>query len=583
MSGVSWSYMYVERVHNQHSGSCVLLRESFRVDGKVRKRTIANLTQWPAHVIDGLQRLLRGESVTGNLEESFETTSTRAHGHVAAVLGTLEKLDVPRILASRRTRERDLCLAMIVARIVDPRSKLATARGLGGETQLSTLGELLGVADATEDDLYAAMDWLRQRQDKIEQSLATRHLADGCVVLYDLSSTYFEGRKCPLAKLGHSRDGKRGKRQINFGLLCTADGCPVSVEVFEGNTGDPTTLKSQIARLRERFGLKRFIIVGDRGMITDARIREDLRGNDGLDWVTSLRTEQIRALATEGSIQQGLFDDRDLAEIQSPDYPGERLIACRNANLAEERARKRGELLDGTEAELAKIVAATQRARNRLAGKDQIGLRIGKVLGKYNVGKHFRLHITDSSFSFSRNEERIAAEAALDGIYVVRTSVPAETLTAEKAVSTYKSLSQVERAFRCVKSVDLKVRPVHHRAPERVRAHIFLCMLAYYAEWHMRSALAPLLFDDENKDEAEALRASAVAKAQRSPQARRKDATKRNASGEPVQSFQGLLKTLAGIAKNRIQPKLAGAHAFDKVTVPSAVQQRALDLLGVRV
>jgi hypothetical protein len=583
MSGVLWSYMYVERVHNQHSGSCVLLRESFRVDGKVRKRTVANLTQWPAHVIDGLQRLLRGESVSGNLEDSFETTATRAHGHVAAVLGTLDKLDVPRMLASRRTRERDLVLAMIVARILDPRSKLATARGLGGETQLSTLGELLGITDATEDELYGAMDWLRQRQEKVERRLADKHLVDGCVVLYDLSSTYFEGRKCPLAKLGYPRDGKRGKLQINFGLLCTADGCPVSVEVFEGNTGDPTTLASQITRLRERFGLKRFVIVGDRGMITDARIREDLRGKEGLDWVTSLRTEQIRALAAEGSIQQGLFDDRDLAEIQSPDYPGERLIACRNPDLAAERERKRGELLGGTEAELTKIVVATQRKKNRLTGKAQIGVRVGKVLGKYNVGKHFDFQITDSTFAFRRNELRIASEAALDGIYVVRTSVPATTLSAEQAVSTYKSLSRVERAFRCIKTVDLKVRPIHHRLPERVRAHMLLCMLAYYAEWHMRSALAPLLFHDEHRSEANALRKSAVSKAPRSAQARRKDALRRNADGEPVQSFHGLLKTLAAVTKNRIQPKLAGAAPFDKVTVPSPVQQRALDLLGVRL
>lgn len=575
--------MYVERVHNQHSGSCVLLRESFRVDGKVRKRTIANLTQWPAHVIDGLQRLLRGEALSGKLEDSFDTIATRAHGHVAAVLGTLDKLDVPRILASRRTRERDLVLAMLVARIVDPQSKLATARGLGDETQLSTLGELLGISDATEDDMYGALDWLEQRQEKIERRLADKHLADGCVVLYDLSSTYFEGRKCPLARLGHSRDGKRGKLQINFGLLCTADGCPVSIEVFEGNTGDPTTLASQITRLRERFGLKRFIIVGDRGMITDARIREDLRGKEGLDWVTSLRTEQIRAIAAEGAIQQGLFDDRDLAEIQSPDYPSERLIACRNPDLAAERARKRGELLDGTEAELTKIVAATQRKKNRLIGKDQIGLRVGKVLGKYNVGKHFRLQITDSTFTFSRNEQRIASEAALDGIYVVRTSVPATTLSAEQAVGTYKSLSRVERAFRCIKTVDLKVRPIYHRLPERVRAHMLLCMLAYYAEWHMRRALAPLLFDDEHQVEANARRTSAVSKAPRSAQARKKDALRRNADGEPVQSFRALLKILAGIAKNRMQPKLAGAEAFDKVTVPSSVQQRALDLLGVRI
>lgn len=575
--------MYVERVRNQYSGSCVLLREAFRVDGKVRKRTIANLTQWPEHVVEGLQRLLRGESLGGNLEDAFETTATRPHGHVAAVLGTLEKLGVPRLLSSRRSRERDLVVAMIAARILDPRSKLATARGLGTDTQLSTLSEELDIQGATENELYAAMDWLRAKQDTIEQSLAAKHLADGCVVLYDLTSTYVEGRKCPLAKLGHSRDGKRGKLQINFGLLCTADGCPVSVEVFPGNTGDPTTLKSQVTRLRERFGLKRFVLVGDRGMITDARIRDDLRGLDGVDWVTSLRAEQIRDLVAQGSIQIGLFDEMDLAEVQSPDYPGERLIACRNPLLAEERARKRNALLDGTEADLAKIVAATQRKKNRLVGEAQIGVRVGKVLDKYKVGKHFQWKISDSGFSFTRNAGKIAAEAALDGIYVVRTSVQADVLDSEKAVSTYKSLSRVERAFRSAKTVDLKVRPVHHFAPERVRAHVLLCMLAYYVEWHMRRELAPLLFDDEHKADAEALRESVVAKAQRSPQARRKDKTKKTAEGMPVHSFQGLLKVLSTVAKNRIQPKLKGAKPFDKVTTPSAVQQRALELLGVKL
>lgn len=575
--------MYVERVHNQHSGSCVLLRESFRVDGKVRKRTIANLTDWPESVVDGLQRLLRGESVTGNLQESLETTATRPHGHVAAVLGTLEKLGLPRLLASRRSRERDLVVAMIVARVLDPRSKLATARGLGDETQLSTLSELLDIQDANENELYAAMDWLRQRQESVEQGLAAKHLSEGCVVLYDLSSTYLEGRQCPLAKRGYSRDGKRGKLQINFGLLCTAEGCPVSVEVFEGNVGDPTTLQSQVDRLRNRFGLKRIVLVGDRGMITDARIRKDLRGAVGLDWVTCLRSQQIRELVDQGSIQLGLFDERDLAEIQSPDYPGERLVVCRNPVLATERARKRNELLNATEAALAKIVAATQRKRNRLIGKDKIGLRVGKVLGKYKVGKHFRITITKASLAFTRDVTKIAAESALDGIYVIRTSVSAATLDAEEAVATYKSLAHVERAFRSIKTVDLKVRPIFHYATERVRAHVLLCMLAYYVTWHMRQALAPLLFDEEHKDQAEALRESVVAKAQRSPQAQRKDKTQRNAEGLPVQSFQGLLKTLSTIAKNRIQPKLKGAQAFDQVTTPSPVQQRVLDLLGVRV
>jgi len=573
--------MYVERVTNQHSVSCILLRESFREGGKVRKRTIANLTDWPEHVVEGLQRLLRGESVGGNLEESFETTATRPHGHVAAALGTFEKLGLHRVLDSRRSRERDLAAAMIVARILEPGSKLATARGLGDATQMSTLCEQLDIQNATEKDLYAAMDWLRARQDRIERELAAKHLADGCVVLYDLSSTYFEGRMCPLAKLGHNRDGKRGKLQINFGLLCSADGVPVAVEVFKGNTGDPTTVKSQVVRLRDRFGLKRFILVGDRGMITDARIREDLRGTEGIDWITCLRTQQIKDLVAQGSIQLGLFDERDLAEIQSPDFPNERLIACRNPQLAEERARKRSELLAATEAELAKVAAATQRKKNPLKGKDKIGLRVGKVQGKYKVAKHFHLEISETSFTFSRRTENIAAESSLDGIYVVRTSVPAATMVAEDAVATYKSLSRVERAFRCTKTVDLKVRPIHHYLPERVRAHVLICMLAYYVEWHMRHALAPLLFDDEHKDEAEALRESVVAKAQRSPQAKKKDKTKRNSDGEPVQSFRDLLKMLRGVAKNRIQPRLKGAKPFDKVTVPSPLQQRALDLLGV--
>ena len=576
-----WSYMYVERVHNQHSGSCVLLRESFRVDGKVRKRTIANLTDWPAELVDGFQRLLRGEAPAAKLEDSFETTSTRPHGHVAAVLGTLEKIGLHRVLDSRASRERDLAVAMIVARILEPGSKLATARGLGNATQMSTLCELLEIQDATEKDLYAAMDWLRTRQDRIERGLAAKHLTDGCVVLYDLSSTYFEGRMCPLAKLGHNRDGKRGKLQVNFGLLCTADGLPVAVEVFDGNTGDPTTLKAQVVRLRERFGLKRFILVGDRGMITDARIRKDLRGLEGIDWITCLRTQQIKDLVAQGAIQLGLFDERDLAEIQSPDFPDERLIACRNPQLREERARKRNELLSATEAELAKVAVATQRKKNPLKGKAQIGLRVGKVLGKYKVGKHFHLEISETSFTYSRRIKNIADEAALDGIYVVRTSVPDATLGAEDAVATYKSLSRVERAFRCIKTVDLKVRPIHHYLPERVRAHVLICMLAYHVEWYMRRALAPMLFDDEHKDEAEALRESVVAKAQRSPQAKKKDQTKKNADGQPIQSFRDLLRTLRGIAKNRIQPKLKGAKPFDKITVPSPLQQRALDLLGV--
>jgi len=574
-------HMYVERVRNQFSSSCVLLRESYRVDGKVRKRTVANLTDWPEHVVSGLQQVLRGESVNGDLESSLEVSATRSHGHVAAVLGTLNKLGLPGILASRRSRNRDLVLAMIVARILNPRSKLATAHGLSRETQQNTLGELLDVTSASSDDLYEAMDWLIKQQGKVEQKLAGKHLADGCIVLYDLSSTYFEGRKCPLAKLGYSRDRKRAKLQITFGLLCNAQGCPVSVEVFEGNTSDPKTLKSQVDRLRERFGLKRVILVGDRGMITEARIREDLRGTDGLDWVTCLRTEQIRKLVDQGSIQLGLFDERDLAEIQSLCFPDERLIACRNPDLAAERARKRQELLTATEALLLKISAATQRKRNPLRGKDLIGLRVGKILGKYKVGKHFRIDITDSSLTFSRDQGKINAEASIDGVYVVRTSVSAEQMSTDETVLTYKSLSRVERAFRSIKTVILKVRPIFHHAAQRVRAHVFLCMLAYYVEWHMRQALAPLLFEDEHKAEAAASRQSVVVKAARSSQAKSKDRTQRTPDGLPVRSLRSLLDTRSTISKVRIQPNIKGAPAFDKVTLASPIQQRALDLLCI--
>ncbi|MDE0008790.1 MAG: IS1634 family transposase [Gammaproteobacteria bacterium] len=433
-----------------------------------------------------------------------------------------------------------------------------------------------------EDELYAAMDWLLERQGVIEQRLAKRHLSDGALVLYDLTSTYLEGRCCPLAKRGYSRDGKRGKLQIVFGLLCNREGCPIAVEVFEGHTADPRTVGTQLDKLRRRFGLERVVLVGDRGMLTEARIREEV-APAGLDWITTLRAPAIRALVSSGAVQRSMFDDTDLAEIRSPAYPGERLIVCRNERLAEERTHKREALLQATEALLAPIVAATVRNKRRLKGKEKIALRVGKVIGKYKMAKHFELDITDSAFAWRRNTEAIAAEAALDGLYIVRTSVPAAELDAEQTVRAYKGLSAVERAFRSLKTVDLKVRPIYHYAASRVRAHVFLCMLAYYVEWHMRQRLKPLLFDDEDPEEAQAARPSVVARAEVSPGAQDKARSKRTASGESVHSFRTLLDNLATITKNRVVAPLAGAEPFDLITRPTAQQRKAFKLLGVRL
>ena len=575
--------MYIERVPNRTSPPAVLLRETYREDGKVKKRTLANLSKWPESVVEGLHLLLKGGTAVAKLEDAFDVVRSRPHGNVAALVGMLRNLKMDQLIGGAKSREQSLVLALIVARILDPRSKLATARGLDEQTQWSSLGESLGVENAGEDELYAAMDWLLERQTRIEATLAKRHLQDGCLVLYDTSSTYFEGRTCPLAKRGHSKDGKKDKLQIVFGLLCNAAGCPVAVEVFPGNTGDPATLGTQIEKLRTRFGLERVIWVGDRGLITAARIREELAPVNGLDWITALRAPQIRELVTAGSLQLSLFDERDLAEISDPAYPGERLIVCRNPLLAQERARKRTELLAATERALDKVVQATVRDRRALKGADQIGLRVGKVLGRFKMAKHFTLDMGEERFSYARDAAGIAAEAALDGFYVIRTSVCADTLSAEDAVRAYKGLSVVERAFRSVKTVDLKIRPIHHRLATRVKAHVFLCMLAYYVEWHMRQKLAPMLFDDHDPAAGQAARDSEVAPAQRSPAAHRKANTKQTEDGLPVHSFQTLLADLATISKDRIQPRLAGAAAFDKVTRPTPVQQRALDLLGVRL
>ena len=467
--------MYVERVPNRSSPPAVLLRESFREDGKVKKRTLANLSKWPDDLVEGFRVLLKGGVALPSLGDAFAILRSRPHGHAAAVLGTARRLGLEKLLDRRPSRDRALATAMILARILDPRSKLATARSLSRETLTHTLGEELGVEDAGENELYRAMDWLLKRQARIERHLAARHLEEGALVLCDVTSVYFEGSKCPLAKRGYSRDGKRGKLQIVFALLCDREGCPVAAEVFEGNTADPGTLAAQLEKLRKRFSLSRIVLVGDRGLLTDARIREEVRPA-GLGWITALRAPAIRKLVKGGTLQLSLFDEQDLAEITAPElFPGERLVVCRNPLLAAERARKRLDLLAATERELDKVVAATRREQRPLRGKDKIAVRADRALRRFKVGKHFDTESTDDGFSYARNEDRIAVEAALDGIYVIRTNVPAEELPAEEAVRSYKSLSRVERAFRSYKTVDLKVRPVHHRLEGRVRAHVFLC------------------------------------------------------------------------------------------------------------
>jgi len=575
--------MYVATVPNRNSPPAILLRESYRENGKVKTRTLANITYVGSHKIEALRRALSGSlpAAGSPLPDSFRIARSLPHGHVAAVLGCLRSLRLDSILDPTPSRQRELIIAMIVARIIEPASKLATARGLHADTLHHSLGEVLQLDSADETELYQAMDWLLPRQARIEQQLAQRQLANGGLVLYDLTSTYFEGRHCPLAKLGHSRDDKSGRPQVVFGLLTNAAGCPVAVEIFEGNTGDPKTVATQIKKLRERFGLSNVVLVGDRGMITSARIRQDLPTSYGIQWISALRASQIQKLATGGHLQMSLFDKTDLVEIAHPGFPGERLVACFNPLLAEERARKRPELLAATEKQLEKIAAATKRGKRPLRGKQNIGVRAGKILNRYKMGKHFQLRIEDDSFHSERKIANIEREESLDGIYVIRTSVGKEALSSEQVVASYKSLSGVERAFRSLKTVDLHVRPIHHRLPDRVRAHILLCMLAYYVEWHMRQRLAPMLFDDDDKLQAQAARKSIVAPAQRSASAKLKALTKHTREGAKVHSFQTLLGDLATIVKNRIQPTDRNIAVFDMLTQPTAIQQRAFDLLGV--
>ncbi len=570
--------MYVTTVPNRNSPPAVLLRESYRDGDKVKNRTLANLSHWPAEKVEALRAVLRGDNLVP-AGEGLEIVRAMPHGHVVAVLGTLKRIGLDRLLARGPKRRRDLALALIVARLVDPASKLATARGLDEATASHSLGAVLGLGRVTANEVYDALDWLLAQQNKIEKGLARRHLKDGMLVLYDLTSTYLEGRCCLLARHGYSRDHRADRLQIVFGLLCSQEGCPVAVEVFAGNVGDPGTLKAQIDKLKRRFGLSRVVLVGDRGMITKARVREDCEPA-GLDWITALRAPQIQALAADdGPLQLSLFDERDLAEIESPDYPGERLIVCRNPQLAGERARKRRELIEATQGDLQKIKDRVRRARNPLKGAAAIGQAVGAVLGRRKVGKHFHCTITDTDFSFERDQAAIAREERLDGLYVIRTNLPADALDAPATVRAYKSLARVERAFRSIKTVDLEVRPVFHWSEDRVRAHVLLCMLSYYVEWHMRAALAPILFDDHDRAAAETKRTSPVAKAQVSAAARRKAATKTTDDGLPVHSFRSLIADLATLTRNTV--RFAKGNTFTMLATPTPVQDRAFALLGL--
>lgn len=573
--------MYIAKIPNRNSPPAYLLRESYREGGKVKNRTLANLSKLPLEQIEMIRQVLKGRTMVP-AEEAFQIRRSLPHGHVAAVLGTLRKLGLERVIDTGNSPLRKLVVAMIVARIIRPGSKLATARGLDRATRSSTLGRELELESVDEEQLYRAMDWLLERQERIERALARRHLSEGTLVLYDLSSSYYTGRCCPLARFGHSRDGKRGFPQIVYGLLCNKEGCPVAIEVFEGNVADPRTLSVQIAKLRERFGLRRVVIVGDRGVLTEARLREELADKEGLQWITALRAAAIQRLLQQGQIQRSLFDEEDLAEITSPDYPGERLVVCRNPLLAEERARNREELLQATERQLERIAQAVRRDRRPLRGKAKIALRVGRVIHRYKMAKHFVVQIEDDSFHYQRNEQGIAEEAALDGLYVLRTSVPQEELDAEQTVVAYKRLSRVERAFRSLKTIDLKVRPIYHRLGTRVRAHVFLCMLAYYVEWHMRERLAPLLFDDEQAEQAAAARRSPVAPAERSRSAQQKAASKTTGDGLPVHSFPTLLDDLATLTSNEVQlATQADSQPFWMQSQPTTLQARALELLGL--
>ena len=565
---------YKGKVYETH-----LLRRTYREEGKVKHETVGNISHLPFEIIEIVRRALKGEIFSG-VQEDFEIVRSLPHGHVAAVLGMIRKLKLETIISPVACNQRDLVLAMIVSRILAPCSKLAAARALDTEALSTSLGEVLGIESADVSELYRSMDWLLVRQVEVENALASNHLSNGSLVLYDVTSVYVEGSKCPLAQLGYNRDGKKGKKQIVLGLLCSVQGCPIAVEVFEGNTADPKTLASQIAKVRTRFGLSRVVIVGDRGMITEARLRDDLRCEEGIEWITALRAPAILKLVQNGSLQLSLFDEKDLAEISDPDYPDERLVVCKNPLLAYERARKREDLLQATEKKLNKVVEATMRQMRRLKGKEKIALRVGKILDQFKMAKHFCFEIQEESFRYCRNQETITSESSLDGIYVIRTSLSQDEMSTADTVRAYKGLSRAERAFRILKSIDLQIRPIFHWTSNRIKSHVLLCMLAYYVEWHMKQALAPMLFEDHDSEAAEALRESVVAPAKRSMSAMRKIRTGKTSEGLPVHSFRTLIADLGTLTKNRIHIKSTGAR-FDLYANATPSQNQAFKLLGV--
>ena len=575
----------VDVIPNRSSPPAILLREAWREGKRIRRRTVANLSKMPPALVDAIRAALDGGVTFPSLDAAVAIRRSRPHGHVAAVLGTLRSLGLVRVLGRKADRMRDLAVAAVVARVVEPASKLATARALDPETASTSLGTLLGLGPVTGNEMLDMLDWLLARQPWIERSLANRHLKGGStLILYDVSSSYLEGRKCPLAAFGHNRDGKRGKMQVTYGLLCAADGCPVAVEVFPGNTSDPATVASQVDRVRKRFGIGRVAFVGDRGMLTTARIREDLEPS-GLDWISALKTGDIRKLLKEGAggapaplVPEALVPDA-VAEDTGPDFPGERLMVCLNPRLREERRRKREDLLKATEEALEAIAASVRSGR--LKGREAIDRRVGRDANRRKVGKHFEIDVADGGISWRRLEDRIAAEARLDGVYVVRTSLDSASLGPEAAVEAYKSLARVERAFLTMKASRLRIRPVHVYSEDHVRAHVFLCMLAFYVEWHMRRRLAPILFEDDDREGARAQRSSPVEPARVSKRAKAKAAKKRTPDGLPVHSLTTLLADLGTLTLNEVTLPGAPDHAFPLLATPTELQRRAFGLLEI--
>ena len=564
--------MYIEIVPNRNSRPAVLLREGWREGKKVCKRTLANLTDWPAQKVDALRRVLKEETLVSP-DDAFSIERSLPHGHVELLLEAVKRIGLDKVVSAKRTRERDLVLAMIIERLIHPCSKLATTR-LWHST---TLAEQLEVGDADEDELYAAMDWLLARQSRIEKKLAKRHLSEGCQVLYDVSSSYYEGHTCPLVRPGHSRDKKRGKPIVVYGVLTDAQGCPLAVEVYPGNTGDPTTVPDQVNTLKQRFELDRVILVGDRGMLTQTQI-DELKRHPGVGWISALRSEKVRKLFDQKYLQLSLFDQQNLAEIHSPDFPDERLIACFNPLLAEERKRKRRELLEATEQALEKISKEVKRRTKTPLSAAEIGTKVGKIINRFKMGKHFELSITDGHFSYARRTDAIEREAEVDGLYVIRTSESKQSLSAEDAVRSYKNLAQVERVFRTFKGLDIRIRPIHHRTEERVRAHIFICLLAYYVEWHLRRVLAPLLFDDEALTFDRKQR-DPVAPAEPSTAAKNKKVARTTEDGLPIHSFTTLLAEMGTRCRHRCRVKSDPAcPPLFQDTDPTPLQTRALEL-----